>query len=149
MPLTRIEHLLVLTDDIDATRDFYVEALGLREGERPPLEFPGSWLYLGEVPTVHVADRRAFSEHSERVGIPASAAAKSTGAVDHIAFNGTGYEALRARLRKFGLEPAENEVPDIGMRQLFLEDPNGLKIEINVMPDPGHERQGDDDGEDD
>ena len=35
------------------------------------------------------------------------------------------------------------------MRQLFLEDPNGLKIEINVMPDPGHERQGDDDGEDD
>ena len=89
MPLTRIEHLLVLTDEIEATRDFYVEALGLREGERPPLEFPGSWLYLGEVPTVHVADRRAFSEHSERVGIPASAAAKSTGAVDHIAFNGT------------------------------------------------------------
>jgi catechol 2,3-dioxygenase-like lactoylglutathione lyase family enzyme len=149
MPLTGIEHLLVLTDDIDATRDFYVEALGLREGERPPLEFPGYWLYLDEVPTVHVAERLAFSEHSDRIGIPAAAPADSTGAVDHIAFNGTGYDALRARLRGFGLEPAENEVPGIGMRQLFVEDPNGLKIEINVMPGRGHERQGDDDGDDD
>jgi hypothetical protein len=27
MPLTKMEHYLVLTDDIDATRDFYVQAL--------------------------------------------------------------------------------------------------------------------------
>ena len=38
MPLTKLEHVLVLTDDIDGTRDFYRDALGLDEGERPPLD---------------------------------------------------------------------------------------------------------------
>jgi catechol 2,3-dioxygenase-like lactoylglutathione lyase family enzyme len=37
MPLTKIEHYLVLTDDLEATRDFYVQALGMHQGERPPL----------------------------------------------------------------------------------------------------------------
>jgi catechol 2,3-dioxygenase-like lactoylglutathione lyase family enzyme len=43
MPLTQLEHYLVLTDDLDGTRDFYRDALGLREGARkleektPPL----------------------------------------------------------------------------------------------------------------
>jgi catechol 2,3-dioxygenase-like lactoylglutathione lyase family enzyme len=32
MPLTKLEHYLVLTDNIDATRDFYVEALGMQVG---------------------------------------------------------------------------------------------------------------------
>ena len=41
-----------------------------------------------------------------------------------------------------------NTVPGAGLRQLFCEDPNGVMIEINVMRDPGRERQGDDDGED-
>jgi catechol 2,3-dioxygenase-like lactoylglutathione lyase family enzyme len=145
MPLTRMEHLLVLTDDIDATRDFYTDALGLRVGERPPLEFPGYWLYVGEVPSVHVAERRAYTAHSDRVGIPASAPAGSTGAVDHIAFNGADYNAVLARLREHGVEPAENEIPAVGLRQLFFEDPNGVKIEVNVMPVEGH-RKGDDDG---
>jgi catechol 2,3-dioxygenase-like lactoylglutathione lyase family enzyme len=133
MPLTRMEHLLVLTDDIELTREFYEEALGLRVGERPPLEFPGYWLYAGKVPCVHLAERESYTAHSELLGIPASAPAKSTGAVDHVAFNGEDYEAVRSRLAERGVEPAENAVPGAGLRQLFLEDPNGVKIEINVM----------------
>ncbi len=39
MPLTKMEHYLVLTDDIDATRDFYCQALGMHVGFRPPLGF--------------------------------------------------------------------------------------------------------------
>jgi catechol 2,3-dioxygenase-like lactoylglutathione lyase family enzyme len=133
MPLTRMEHLLVLTDDIELTREFYEEALGLRVGERPPLEFAGYWLYAGEVPCVHVAERESYTAHSERLDIPASAPAESTGAVDHVAFAGEDYDALRSRLTDRGLEPAENAVPGAGLRQLFVADPNGVKIEINVM----------------
>jgi catechol 2,3-dioxygenase-like lactoylglutathione lyase family enzyme len=124
-----MEHLLVLTDDIEGTKDFYCRALGLSAGDRPPLEFPGYWLYLEGVPCVHVADRAAFTAHSERVGIPAS-----PGAVDHIAFTGNEYEETAARLEREGLEATVNTVPGVGLRQLFVEDPNGLKIEINVMP---------------
>ena len=128
MPLTRMEHLLVLTDDIEGTKDFYCRALGLEVGARPPLEFPGHWLYVEGVPCIHVADRDAYTAHSERLGIPAS-----PDAVDHVAFSGNDYAEAVARLEREGVEARTNAVPGAGLRQLFLEDPNGLKIEINVM----------------
>lgn len=132
MPLTKIEHLLVLTDEIEATKAFYCGVLGLEEGKRPPLEFPGYWLYLGGVPCVHVAEREAYSAHARTLGLDASAAAEGTGAVDHIAFNGSDYEEIATRLKRNGVEAIENTVPGAGLRQLFVRDPNGVRIEINV-----------------
>jgi catechol 2,3-dioxygenase-like lactoylglutathione lyase family enzyme len=120
-----LDHFLVLTDDIDGTRDFWCGALDLQVGERPPLEFPGYWLYAGDVPCVHVADKAAYAAHSERIGIVAT-----SGPVEHVAFRGDDYEAIVARLEGEGMDAARNAAP--GMRQLFLEDPNGVKIEINV-----------------
>jgi catechol 2,3-dioxygenase-like lactoylglutathione lyase family enzyme len=120
-----LDHLLVLTDDIDATRDFWCGALGLEVGERPPLEFEGYWLYAGAVPCVHVAERASFDAHSQRIAIRAA-----SGPVEHVAFSEDDYEGVVGRLARGGIEAAPNTVP--GMRQLFLEDPNGVKIEINV-----------------
>jgi catechol 2,3-dioxygenase-like lactoylglutathione lyase family enzyme len=127
MPVSGPEHLLVLTEDMDATRDFWCAALGLEVGERPPLEFHGYWLYSGDVACVHIADRASYAAHSERIGIPASPAP-----VDHVAFNGEGYRRVVERLTASGVEAAQNEVPGAGIRQLFIKDPNGVKIEINV-----------------
>jgi len=129
MPVTRMEHLLVLTDDIDGTRDFYREAIGLEVGDRPPLEFAGYWLYAGGVPCLHVADRAEYTAHAEGLGRGASAAA-----VDHVAFNGEDYPELAGRLERGGVDAMENEIPGV-MRQLFVTDPNGLTIEINVPPE--------------
>jgi len=72
-----------------------------------------------------VAERAAFEAHSERVGIPAS-----SGPVEHVAFSASDYAGLVERLASGGVEGAENTAP--GMHQVFLEDPNGVKIEINV-----------------
>ena len=47
MALTGMEHYLVLTSDLEATRDFYQDALGMSQGFRPQLGFPGYWMYLG------------------------------------------------------------------------------------------------------
>jgi catechol 2,3-dioxygenase-like lactoylglutathione lyase family enzyme len=137
MPLRKLEHVLVLSEDIEASRDFYRDALGLEAGERPPLAFPGYWLYGEGVPCVHLADRAAYTEHSAEAGIPASPPAAGTGAVDHLAFVADDHEEAAGRLRRCGVEAAQNTVPGIGMRQLFFEDPNGVKIEINVMPAQG------------
>ena len=123
--MATLDHLLVLTDDIDATRDFWCGALELSVGERPPLEFPGYWLYDGAAPCVHVAERAAFEAHSEGVGIAAT-----SGPVEHIAFRASDYERLVERLASGGVDAAQNTVP--GMRQVFVEDPNGVKIEINI-----------------
>jgi catechol 2,3-dioxygenase-like lactoylglutathione lyase family enzyme len=127
MPIRGPEHLLVLTEDMDATRDFWCRTLGLEVGDRPPLEFQGYWLYADDVACVHIADRASYEAHSQRIGIPASSTA-----VDHVAFSADGYGQVIERLAAGEVEAAENEVPGAGIRQLFIEDPNGVKIEINV-----------------
>jgi catechol 2,3-dioxygenase-like lactoylglutathione lyase family enzyme len=121
-----LDHFLVLTDDIDATRDFWCAALDLEVGERPPLEFPGYWLYSDTGPCVHVAERAPYEAHSKRVGIPAS-----SGPVEHVAFDAPDYDAVAQRIHGMGVRTEPNIVPGV-MRQLFIRDPNGVKIEINV-----------------
>jgi catechol 2,3-dioxygenase-like lactoylglutathione lyase family enzyme len=131
MPLLRMEHYLVLSDDIDETKDFYCDALGLREGFRPKLDFPGYWLYLGETPCIHIAEWQTYAVWTKEVGIPTSTKADGTGPVDHIAFNASGFAEMRARLAERGFALSENLLDDIGLRQLFLYDPNGVAIELN------------------
>jgi catechol 2,3-dioxygenase-like lactoylglutathione lyase family enzyme len=131
MPLQRLEHYLVLSDDIHATRDFYRDVLGMVEGYRPELDFPGFWLYLGDVPCIHIAEWRSYAEWTKKAGLPISQRAASTGAVDHIAFNGTGFDEIRDRLVARGLAFSENRIEEIGLRQMFLRDPNGVPLEIN------------------
>lgn len=133
MPLTKMEHFLVLTDDIEASKDFYCKVLGMQLGMRPPLEFPGYWLYLGDIPCIHIAEWETYRTHSEGLGIPVTTKSASTGAVDHIAFNATDFDGVVARIRDNEVDFTLNSVPDIGLRQLFVEDPNGVKIEINIM----------------
>ena len=131
MPLQRLEHYLVLSDDIDTTRDFYRDVLGMTEGFRPELDFPGFWLYLGDTPCIHIAEWQSYAAWTKKVSIPISTRASSTGPVDHIAFNGTGFAEVHARLVARGLTFSENRIEDIGLRQMFLRDPNGVPIEIN------------------
>ena len=131
MPLTRLEHYLVLSDDIKKTRDFYCNVLGMTEGFRPELDFPGYWLYVGDTPCIHIGEWAAYAVWTKKVGIPISTKAPATGPVDHIAFNGTGFAEMRDRLAKHGLAFSENSLDEIGMRQLFTRDPNGVPIEIN------------------
>ncbi len=131
MPLLRMEHYLVLSDDIEKTKDFYCDALGMREGFRPKLDFPGYWLYLGDTPCIHIAEWQTYAAWTREVGIPISTKGNGTGPVDHIAFNASRFSEMRARLVGNGFKLSENLLDDIGLRQLFLYDPNGVAIELN------------------
>jgi catechol 2,3-dioxygenase-like lactoylglutathione lyase family enzyme len=127
----RIEHFLVLTDDIDKTKDFYCHALGMSVGFRPDLGFPGYWIYLGGVPVVHIAEHIPYIAWTEEKGIPISTGPHGTGALDHIAFNASDFDATYAHLERAGCELSSNVLEDIGLKQIFLKDPNGLAIELN------------------
>jgi catechol 2,3-dioxygenase-like lactoylglutathione lyase family enzyme len=131
MTVTAIEHVLVLSDDIDRTRDFYCEVVGLEVGDRPPLAFPGYWLYAGATACVHVAERRSYAAHAAQLGLLVPERDPGVGPVDHIAFNAGDYAELTARLQRWGVEAVLNAVPG-GPRQVFIEDPNGVRVEINV-----------------
>jgi catechol 2,3-dioxygenase-like lactoylglutathione lyase family enzyme len=130
MTVAAIDHVLVLSDDIEATRDFYVEVVGLHVGERPPLEFPGYWLYAQRPSAcLHVAERGAYARHLTTLGL--NAGQRAGGEIDHIAFDASDYASVSARIEDSGVTPVRNTIPG-GPRQLFVEDPNGVRIEINV-----------------
>ena len=131
--LSRLDHFLVMTHDVDATRDFYRDVLAFQEGFRPELGFLGHWLYLGVVAAIHIADWESYTAHSNRLGIPVTVPQPGTGPLDHVAFNGpmSGYESFLSRLRANGLSYHPHDSLSIGLRQIFLNDPNGLKLELN------------------
>lgn len=135
MPLQRMEHFLVLSDDIEATRWFYCDLLGLEEGFRPAMDFSGYWLYLGDTPCVHVADRSSYEAYARDAVMSVSQRAPGTGPVDHIAFSGDHHDEMAARLEAHGIDCEHNEIADVGLRQLFVYDPSGVRIELNFMLD--------------
>jgi catechol 2,3-dioxygenase-like lactoylglutathione lyase family enzyme len=130
--VSELEHVLVLSDDIDRTARFYERALGLRIGDRPPFAFGGYWLYAGNTPCLHIGDRASYRSHSETLGLSVPAQPGGTGPVDHIAFSAGDYDEVSTRLAQAGIEPVRNDVPGGGPRQLFFDDPEGLRVEINV-----------------
>jgi catechol 2,3-dioxygenase-like lactoylglutathione lyase family enzyme len=133
MPLSKMEHYLVMTSDIDATREFYCSALGFTEGFRPDLGFPGYWLYLGDTPCIHIAEWETYTAHSRRLGLPVTTPSPGTGSLDHIAFHASDYDGFLARLAAHGVAAHRLDSPAAGLRQLFLLDPNGIKLEINFF----------------
>jgi catechol 2,3-dioxygenase-like lactoylglutathione lyase family enzyme len=122
MPLTQLNHVTVRTDDLEGTRDFYDAVLGLTPGPRPPLAFPGYWLYCGENAVVHLVPRS---------GAIGAGDGGDTGNFDHVAFVARDFEGMRARFKELGIKFNEREVPGIKLRQLFVQDPNKVMIEIN------------------
>ena len=126
-----LEHFLVMTDDIDATRDFYQDVLDFREGFRADLGFAGYWLYLDDVPVIHIAEWDSYTLHSKNEGIPVTSPGQSTGAFDHVAFNGTNAQEMIDKLTRMNIPFHRNDVPVARLIQLFLSDPNGVKIELN------------------
>jgi catechol 2,3-dioxygenase-like lactoylglutathione lyase family enzyme len=135
MSVTAIDHVLVLSDNIDAARDFYCAALGLAPGARPPLAFAGHWLYADGAPRLHVADRAQYREHAARIGLPAAAGGADT--IDHVAFVAGDYGEAAARLERAGIAAIRNAVPGAGLRQLFFSAPDGVRIEVNVTEEVG------------
>ncbi len=70
MPQHGLHHYMLRPVDLEATKDFYVDLLELEVGHRPPLAFPGYWLYTGGQPTVHLIGPREADrgvEYQERV----------------------------------------------------------------------------------
>jgi catechol 2,3-dioxygenase-like lactoylglutathione lyase family enzyme len=120
MAIEGMNHFNVLTDDVEATRRFYCDVLGLTKGERPPFSFDGLWLYAGGRPILHVS-KRALS--TERVGV-----------IDHIAFTATD---LRATVRKLDADSVRYSVSrqvGTGIWQLFCHDPMGARVELDFDP---------------
>lgn len=140
MPLERIDHYLLQTTDLAATRDWYVQALGMREGPHPDFKFPVVWLYLGDKDVLHVSEGgRNVSENRKRYLGQESQAEAGSGVIDHIAFRATGLKQMIEHLEKLGIAFQQRMVDDQGLYQLFLKDPvNDVKIELSYANAEAH-----------
>jgi catechol 2,3-dioxygenase-like lactoylglutathione lyase family enzyme len=132
MPITHMQHYMVLAKDLEKTRAFYCDVLGLRAGPRPPFAFKGLWIYVGDVACVHVAERASYDATSRTAANPADPVTHGSGSVDHIAFAATDYDALTATFLKHGVRYRATTVPGSDLKQLFVFDPDGIQIEINI-----------------
>ena len=110
----RLNHLLVVTDDLQAMLRFFVQVIGLEEGRRPPFPFPGHWLYSEGTALIHLA--QASVEPGDR-------RRESAVVIDHLAIEGADLAVIRDRLRAL-------RVPVEGHLQIFVPGPEGVKVEF-------------------
>ena len=137
MALT-LNHYSVRTTRLDAARAFYEGVLGLTVGPRPDFPFPGLWMYRGDHgdygnAAVHLIgiDLNDPEGLKRYLGDRDLSSLQGTGAVDHIAFFATGLAEMLAHLQALGISCRERTVPVIGLHQLFLDDPDGVTVELN------------------
>ena len=133
MPLSHIEHYLVAADDIDATRDWYARVLGMKSGPHPDFGFPVHWMYIGETDVVHIGPSAKSAGEIQRayLGRTSRDAGAGTGALDHVAFRATGLRTMLEHLRAEGVPFTTRRANGQALYQMFLYDPNGIKVELN------------------
>jgi catechol 2,3-dioxygenase-like lactoylglutathione lyase family enzyme len=137
MALT-LNHYSIRTADLQACERFYCELLDLKVGPRPPFPFPGLWLYAGDTSVwanaaVHIIgiDRNDPAGLKAYLGDRDEASLHGSGCVDHVAFFATGLRETLERLRARGLDGRERTVPLLKLHQVFVDDPNGVVVELN------------------
>jgi len=118
--ITGMNHFNVLTDDVEATRRFYIDIVGLTEGERPDLGFDGAWLYAGGHPILHVSKAKLPAERA--------------GVIDHMAFSAKGLGDTVSLLKARGVKHTLRQQAGTRIWQIFCHDPMGAKVELDFDP---------------
>jgi catechol 2,3-dioxygenase-like lactoylglutathione lyase family enzyme len=123
--ILRLDHVNVRTANLAALVRFYTEVLGLREGERPPLGFPGAWMYAGDAAVIHL------------VGVAEQPAPEGALRLEHFAFSATGLSQLVSRLREHGVDFRQTRQPGTGTIVVNLRDPDGNRLHVDFPASEG------------
>jgi catechol 2,3-dioxygenase-like lactoylglutathione lyase family enzyme len=122
MTIRAIDHVNIGTTRLDETKAFFRDILGLTEGWRPDFPFGGAWLYAGDTAVVHLVELKQPKAPS------------ATAALDHFAFRIDDFDSIVARLDAAGVAYRLTDVPGSAIRQVFVQDLNGVNIELNFRP---------------
>ncbi len=115
-----MNHFTITAEDRAQTLAFYCGLLGLMDGPRPDLGFPGAWLYASgqEQALLHIYWDRPMP--SQRTGV-----------IDHLAFSARDLKAVKARFDAQAVKYDLRQQAGCGPWQLFSYDPNGAKVELD------------------
>ena len=130
MRVEALDHVNIITADLEGSVRFYTALFGLepRDGPPPLTHENARWMYdaAGRA-VIHINSLECPRAYDREVR------AGPTGALHHVALRCSGYEELRARLASYGLEHRINVVAAVGLRQIFVLDPNQVLLELNFF----------------
>jgi catechol 2,3-dioxygenase-like lactoylglutathione lyase family enzyme len=129
MHVQHLDHFTLRTRRLAQTRDFYEQVIGLQPGPRPAFAFAGAWLYADGMPLLHLAAAGADDDDALARYLGTRSASDGAGCVDHISFRCRGLPLFERRLADLGVACERRTVPSLRQHQLFLVDPNGVRIE--------------------
>ena len=126
MEVATIDHVNVETDELERSAKFYREVIGLKEGPRPDFDRPGFWMYAGEKPVVHII--KTAPNNKMLTG-------SKEASISHFSLQIKDFQESKDHLDALGVKYDLLEVPETKVRQIFLEDPEGVLIELIYLPD--------------
>ena len=131
MKVEALDHVNIITDDLDGTAEFYSGLLGLERRDAPPPLTPqtATWMFDAEDRAIiHINSLDCIRAYDREITPGAL-----TGALHHVALRLSGYEEMKARLDAKGADYQENLVAAINLRQIFTADPNNVLLELNFF----------------
>jgi len=131
MPLTSLNHYLIVSRNLDRSRDFYRKVLGMKLAPRPDFGFPGYWLKAGGNICVHLASKRPNEIRDIYLLKKHARGENGSGSVDHIAFVARNPDEVRKRIARHGVKMHFRSLPEDRVFQIFLKDPDDVTIELN------------------
>lgn len=128
MIVKNLNHINIQTRDMAGTITFYQELLGL-EPRTAPGRDPSQrqWLYDSRDMAVIHLNLFGTDNTIARDVLPGG----PTGAIHHVAFECDGFDDMVTRLKARGLDYGYAEIESIGLRQIFVTDPNNVLLELN------------------
>ena len=123
----RIQHVGLVVSDLERSRRFYRDALGLEEVPRPPnFTFDGAWFRFGE----HELHLLAEAHTTGGAGQPDAGAGAERGLTHHLAFEVDDLAVACARLAEADVALTGGPMPrGDGVMQVFFLDPDGYVLE--------------------
>lgn len=104
-------HVCVSVDDLDRSRQFYVEELGLE-----PVDAPGPDLFVEAGNGIPIQLREGTDD--------------GNGTLDHLAFVVSDVNDAVETVDHSGLERAPEDLVETGVRTAFVRDPDGISVEL-------------------
>ena len=117
--IRRLHHVNVRTANLEGMVRFYEEALGLKQGERPPLGFPGAWMYAGDAAVIHL------------VGVAEQPRPDGALRLEHFAFSAQGFQTFTSRLERLKVPFKLSRQPGTGSIVINLWDPDGNRLHVD------------------
>lgn len=132
MPVDCVDHVNIRTPDLPGTIAFYTETLGMTASPAPGASSEEAcWLLDTDGRAAIHLGRLELRYPTDHWQVRQSPVATETGRLHHVALRCSGYDEVRSRLIGHGCTISESAIDSIGLKQIFVTEPNNILLELN------------------